>query len=141
MKQQSNQTVKVSTAGIARRNDKFLVALRRPGTSIGEAWEFPGGKKEYSESSQQALKREFREEFSIDIIVGELICTESFINRDQHYELQVYKVRLINEAFVLQEHQEVKWVSLYDLKHLPMASSDKKIVRCLENLYLAGELV
>lgn len=140
VKQQSNQTLKISTAGIARRNSKFLVALRKPGTSIGESWEFPGGKKESSESSQQALKREFREEFSIDITVGELICTDSFVNRNQQYELQVYKVRLMNEAFVLQEHQEVKWVSLYDLKHLPMAGSDKKIVYCLEKLDLAGEL-
>ena len=140
MKQQSNQTMKISTAGIARRNDKFLVALRKPGTSIGESWEFPGGKREISESSQQALKREFREEFSIDIMVGDLICTDSFVNRDQEYELEVYRVRLINDAFVLQEHQEVKWVSLYDLKHLPMASSDRKIVHCLEKLSLSGEL-
>ena len=139
MKQQSNQTVKTSTAGIARRNDKFLVALRKPGTSIGESWEFPGGKRELSESSQQALKREFREEFSIDIMVGDLICTDNFVNRDQHYELEVYSVHLISEAFVLREHQEVKWVSLYDLKHLPMASSDKKIVHYLEKMYLAGE--
>jgi len=140
VKQQSNQTVKISTAGIARRNEKFLVALRKPGTSIGESWEFPGGKKEHSETSQQALKREFREEFSIDIMVGDLICTDTFVNRDQEYELEVFSVRLISDAFVLREHQEVKWVSLYDLKHLPMAGSDKKIVYCLERMYLSGDL-
>lgn len=141
MKQQSEQSVQISTAGIARRKDKYLVALRKPGSSIGESWEFPGGKKELSESSPQALKREFREEFSIDITVGELICTDSFENRDQHYELEVYSVCLINEAFVLREHQVVKWVSLHDLKHLPMAGSDKKIVRCLEKLHPSGDRV
>ncbi len=140
MKQQTKHTVKISTAGIARRNEKFLVALRKPGTSIGESWEFPGGKKEQSETPQQALKREFREEFSIDIMVGDLICTDNFVNRDQQYELEVYSVRLISDSFVLREHQEVKWVSLYDLKHLPMAGSDKKIVHCLERLHLAGDL-
>ena len=131
MKQQSDPIPRISTAGIARRRDKFLVALRKPGTSIGESWEFPGGKKKDSETPQQALKREFLEEFSIDILVGEKLCSDQFVNRDQVYELSVYLVRLISDAFVLNEHQEIRWVSLNDLKHLPMADSDKKIVRCL----------
>ncbi|MDZ7795150.1 MAG: (deoxy)nucleoside triphosphate pyrophosphohydrolase [Spirochaetia bacterium] len=131
VKQQSGPTTRVSTAGIARRRDKFLVALRKPGTSIGESWEFPGGKKEDSETPQQALKREFFEEFSIDILVGEKLCSDQFVNRDQVYELSAYSVRLISDAFVLKEHQEIRWVSLDDLMHMPMADSDKKIVRCL----------
>jgi len=133
VKQRSGPIPRISTAGIARRKDKFLVALRKPGTSIGEAWEFPGGKKRDSETPQQALKREFLEEFSIDILVGEKLCSDQFVNRDQVYELSVYTVRLISDAFVLNEHQEIRWVSLNDLKHLPMADSDKKIVRCLSN--------
>ncbi|MFO7731164.1 MAG: (deoxy)nucleoside triphosphate pyrophosphohydrolase [Spirochaetia bacterium] len=138
MKQQSESIARVSTAGIARRRDKFLVALRKPGTSIGESWEFPGGKKEDAESPQQALKREFFEEFSIDILVGEKLCSDQFVNRDQVYELSVYSVRLLSDAFVLNEHQAIRWVSLDDLKHLPMADSDKKIVRCLDKLKLVS---
>lgn len=136
MKQQNNIDPRISTAGIAFRNSKFLVALRKPGTSIGESWEFPGGKKEPNETSEQALKREFLEEFSINIMVGDKICTDQFENRNQQYILEVYTVRLITDSFVLNEHQQIRWVTLYDLKHLPMAHSDRKIVKCLEKLYL-----
>ncbi len=139
MEQQYNNSSRVSTAGIARRNNKFLVALRKPGTSIGEAWEFPGGKKEHNETPEQALKREFIEEFSVNILVGEKLCTEGFVNRDQPYVLEVYSVRLITDSFVLTEHQEIRWMTLHDLKHVPMANSDKKIVYCLEKMYSSGD--
>ncbi len=136
MNQHNTHDPRISTAGIARRNSKFLVALRKPGTSIGESWEFPGGKKENSETAEQALKREFLEEFSINITVGDKICTDRFENRNQQYILEAYNIRLITDSFVLNEHQQIRWVTLYDLKHLPMAQSDKKIVNCLEKLYL-----
>ena len=135
MKQHNNNSLRVSTAGIACRNNKFLVALRKPGTSIGEAWEFPGGKKKHNETPEQALKREFNEEFSVNILVGDKLCTEGFVNRDQPYVLEAYSVRLITDSFVLTEHQEIRWMSIHDLKHVPMANSDKKIVHCLEKMY------
>lgn len=64
---------RISTAGIARRGSKYLLALRKPGTSIGESWEFPGGKARFGEPPEEALKREFFEEFQIHILVGRMI--------------------------------------------------------------------
>ena len=136
--EQHNNSPRVSTAGIAYRNNKFLVALRKPGSSIGEAWEFPGGKREKNETSEQALKREFIEEFSVHILVGEKLCTEGFVNRNQPYVLEVYSVRLITDSFVLNEHQEIRWMSLHDLTHVPMANSDRKILYCLQKMYVPG---
>lgn len=130
--EQQEGTARVSTAGIARKGDKFLVALRKPGTSIGESWEFPGGKKRESESAKQALKREFLEELSVEVVVGEKIFSDSFFNRDTEYILEAYSVKLITETFILKEHQSIKWVSLPDLKHLEMAPSDRAIVHYLE---------
>jgi len=123
--------VRVSTAGIARRGGKFLVALRKPGSSIGESWEFPGGKRREDETAQQALKREFREELETEILVEEKIFSGTFHNRSTEYLLEAYAVKVITETFVLHEHQKVRWVSLDELKHLSMAESDRDIVRHL----------
>ncbi|MDY7027140.1 MAG: (deoxy)nucleoside triphosphate pyrophosphohydrolase [Sediminispirochaetaceae bacterium] len=132
MNQQQEVTTRISTAGIARKGDKYLVALRKPGTSIGESWEFPGGKQRNSETPQEALKREYREEFSVDIVVGDSLYTDYFQNRNDQYRLEAYEVQLISESFVLREHQAIRWVHLKDLKHMPMASSDRSILRFLE---------
>jgi mutator protein MutT len=132
LNQQQEVTTRISTAGIARKGGKYLVALRKPGTSIGESWEFPGGKQRSSETPQEALKREYLEEFSVEIVVGESLYTDYFQNRNDQYRLEAYEVQLISESFVLREHQAIRWVHLKDLKHMPMAPSDRSILRFLE---------
>lgn len=122
----------ISTAGLAKKNGKYLVALRRPGTSIGEKWEFPGGKAEEDETPEEALKREFEEEFSVDIRVGELVCTGAFSNRGTDYRLQGYRIHVISESFTLKEHQKIRWCTPGELQDLPMAESDTILRRCIE---------
>ncbi|MFO7850685.1 MAG: (deoxy)nucleoside triphosphate pyrophosphohydrolase [Spirochaetia bacterium] len=125
----------ISTAGVAEKDGRFLVALRRPGTSIGEKWEFPGGKVDEGESPKEALQREFREEFSVDVRVGELMCTGTFKNRQAEYRLQGYRVHVISDSFLLKEHQKIRWCTVSELQDLPMAESDKIILRCIEHEY------
>ncbi len=121
-----------STAGIAERNGRYLVALRRPGSSIGEKWEFPGGKVDEGETPEEALKREFSEEFDVDITVGTHFCSGTFSNKNTEYHLLAYYVRILSESFLLKEHQRLRWCSIAELRNLPMADSDKIILRCIE---------
>lgn len=123
--------MRISTAGVVMRGDKVLVALRKPGTSIGESWEFPGGKVKRGENPSDALKREFCEELGVDVQVGSLLYEGSFSNRGQGYLLQAYTIELRNEEFLLKEHQRVKWVDLKELSMLPMADSDRQIMNHL----------
>jgi 8-oxo-dGTP diphosphatase len=63
----------ISVAGIARQGAALFIARRKPGGSLGGKWEFPGGKVEEGESAEQALVREYAEELSLPIRVGEEI--------------------------------------------------------------------
>ena len=53
---------RVTTAGIALKDGKVLVAHRVKGGSLSEKWEFPGGKQRWGESDEMTLKREYMEE-------------------------------------------------------------------------------
>jgi len=119
-------------AGIAFNNGKVLVALRNPGTSIGESWEFPGGKLEEGESPEETLKREYFEEFDAEIEVGEKICQGKFSNKDCNYTLYGYLITVKSELR-LKEHSEVRWVSLRELDNMPMAASDRQLAECLKS--------
>ncbi len=125
----------ISTAGIAIKDNKFLLALRMPGTSIGESWEFPGGKAEDGETPEEALIREFQEELNIKIKVGERICSGNFKNKDKEFEIYGFIIQLVTEKLTLSEHSQVGWFSLDEMASLKMAGSDKQIVQKLKNLY------
>lgn len=128
----------ISTAGIAIKDNKFFLALRFPGSSIGESWEFPGGKAEEGETPPEALIREFHEELSIDIEVGERICSGDFKNKDKEFEIYGFLIELLSEEFTLTEHSQIGWFSIDEMASLKMAGSDKQIVQTLKYLYPQG---
>lgn len=121
----------ISVAGVARRNGKYLVALRKPGTSIGERWEFPGGKMEGDESPEQALVREFMEELSVKVEVNEKLCEGSFSNGEKNYKLIAYRINLLSDNFSTSEHQKIIWADAGELERLDFPESDMIIVNHL----------
>lgn len=127
--------IRISTAGVAQKDGKYFVALRNVGTSIGESWEFPGGKNRYDESPEETLKREYQEELGISIEVGDLVCVSFFSNKEKDYKLMAYNITLLDpvETAVLQDHQRLGWFTLEELKSISMAESDRTIVRYLSD--------
>lgn len=65
--------------GILLQNGRALILKRADDDEIGGGtWEFSGGKLEFGESPQEALKREFKEETGIDVEVKRLLYVTSF---------------------------------------------------------------
>jgi 8-oxo-dGTP diphosphatase len=120
-----------SAAGIAQRDDTYLVALRLPGGALGGKWEFPGGKVDDGESPEDCLRREFREELDADIAVGTCVGVEHFQHKGQEFELQAFLVTLASERVVLREHQQIAWLPKRSIQDLDLAPSDRKLLRFL----------
>ena len=114
----------ISVAGVAEKEGKVLIALRKPGTSIGEKWEFPGGKLEEGEVPETALIREYREELGISIQVNSKLCEGTFSNGNKDYKLIAFSINLESENFIHPEHQQVKWVKITDLTSYDLPGSD-----------------
>lgn len=120
--------MKQSVAGVIKKNDLYFVARRLPGGAMGNKWEFPGGKVEEGETCEKALLREFEEEFSVSVSIGDKICSVLFSNEGHEFFLSAYHLQFKNENYSLNEHSEVKWMSLSDIHMLDFADSDKKIL-------------
>ncbi len=118
----------ISVAGVAERDGRVLIALRNPGTSIGEKWEFPGGKLEAGESPEQALKREYLEELGVSIDVEGPLCEGRFNNGPKNYRLLAFKIKLENDNFNAPEHQRIEWADISKLGDYEFPYSDKIIV-------------
>lgn len=125
-----------SIAGLAIAPDgKFFVARRKPGGAIGLKWEFPGGKLEEGESDEAALRREFQEEFGIDIEPLRLIGCAIFESDSGRRELAAWLVKMPAQALpAMREHSEVAWLNLDDIRKIDLADSDKGLLKFLSGV-------
>lgn len=117
-----------SVAGIVVKEGKFLVARRLPGGAMSEKWEFPGGKVEPGETEQEALQREFAEEFSVGVRIGDPVARANFEHCGRSIELGAFQVFLNSEIFVLTEHTEWRWARFEEIVSLDFADSDRKLL-------------
>jgi 8-oxo-dGTP diphosphatase len=117
-----------SVAGIALRKARVLVGRRKPGGTLGGRWEFPGGKRESGESDEDALIREYDEEFGVTVRVGALLGESQFVNGDKRYRLSALLVELLTEPTDLREHDELRWLGAEELVAIDLAESDRALL-------------
>lgn len=113
--------MKKSIACIAYKDKKILIAHRNNSGQMANRWEFPGGKVDEGETEIEAIYREMKEEFDVDVQVKEKITTSYFVHNEKKSLLEVYLVELshdgIDKKYSLTEHSEYKWV---DYKEIPV---------------------
>lgn len=128
----------ISVAGIALRGDRVFIARRIPGGSLGSKWEFPGGKAEPGESGEEALIREFQEEFSLSIRVGEKLGEAAFEHRGIRRTLWAYRIYVdldmddMDGGLKLSCHEAWKWAALGEIETLDFAPSDLQLLPALK---------
>ena len=114
------KTVRVAAA-VIRDNNRIFPTARGYGAFKGK-WEFPGGKIEMGETSQEALKREIMEELATEIKVGELIDTIEYDYPDFHLTMECLWCEVVNGGLELKEHEAARWLmreELYNVEWLP----------------------
>lgn len=119
------------TAAIIEKDSLVLIARRKIGSALGGKWEFPGGKIEPGESSEECLKREMKEEFGIEVEVKEFIASNKFRYFFVPLELLAYRVTHLSGEFEVRDHEEIKWVAKNELRNYNFLPADKPIVSIL----------
>jgi 8-oxo-dGTP diphosphatase len=126
-----------SVAGILIDNGKAFVAKRGPEGSYCGYWEFPGGKVEPGESDEEALTREFDEEFGITVSAKRLLGEVLFPHRGTDRLLAAWLIDLapFNRPRLL-EHEEMSWASASELEALQLVDSDREVLKFVLPLML-----
>jgi 8-oxo-dGTP diphosphatase len=122
-----------SVAGIAWDCGQFFIAKRLGGGDMGGRWEFPGGKVDSGESDQEALKREYLEEFGVEIAVGDFLGSAVFERRGSPHQVRAYRVFFSAVNLTLSEHTQWRWASLEEIEQLDFVDSDRKLLPALKD--------
>lgn len=128
------KTIKVVAAVICdslEKPNKIFATARGYGEFKGQ-WEFPGGKVEIGETTEEALRREIKEELDIIIKVGNLIDTIEYDYPKFHLSMDCFWCSVISGNIVLKEAKDAKWLSKNELNNVNWLPADREII---EKLY------
>jgi 8-oxo-dGTP diphosphatase len=126
-----SEPLRVAAAVLFDAAGSVLITQRPAGKYLAGYWEFPGGKLDSSESAEQALARELREELGIEL----RRCHRLLELRHDYAERAVHL-----EVFVVDEScgepsglegQALKWVSMAALGQENLLPADRPIVEAL----------
>lgn len=116
------------TAAILIKDKKILIARRKATDNQGGKWEFPGGKIKADETPRQCLIREMKEEFGINVSVGEFFGESIYRYEHGTIRLLAFQTSWIDGQFTLNAHADFKWVSTSQLDGFVFAEADIPLV-------------
>jgi len=130
----------VVAAALVDPDGRVLIAQRPEGKSMAGLWEFPGGKIEASETPEQALIRELREE--LDIAVKEpCLAPFTFASHSYggfHLLMPLYICRRWDGEPRPLLHAAIKWIRprelMRDAAVWPMPAADLPLLPILRDL-------
>jgi len=126
----SSKKIEVS-AGIIIKNKKVYIQQRLKNSLMGGLWEFPGGKREQGESSEECLKREIKEELRVNVASLNKVMTIKHTYTQFRVTLTVFNCKLQKKQIRPDGCEQWKWVSLSNLKKYPFPAANVKIVKYL----------
>ena len=121
--------------GIIVDENKILIAQRSNQKDHPLKWEFPGGKIKVNENPIDALKREIKEELSVDVKKYKFLLDYEYDYQDiKKIHLYFYKIDEYIGKVRNIEHNQLLWIQYNDLEKLDFLDGDRMIIDHIQNL-------
>ncbi len=124
-----------AVVGILCSDNKVLVAERPEGKPYSGYWEFPGGKIESLETSEDALRRELMEELGIGVKRMRHWFEHQHAYPDKIVLLDMWLVDEFIGEPCGKENQQLRWASLADILDLRLLEGNWPIIDKIKTLF------
>ena len=111
---------------------EILICQRKPDQPMSLKWEFPGGKIEPGEGSEDALARELNEELGIEATIGRRVAQIRHKYRNGgSIDLQFFVVEKFSGELENRIFNDIRWVLLEALTGYDFLAADLGLIRDL----------
>jgi 8-oxo-dGTP diphosphatase len=111
---------------------EVLICQRKADQPMSLKWEFPGGKIEVGESSEDALARELNEELGITAVIGRRVARIRHKYRNGGViDLQFFVVREFDGTLENRIFNDMRWAPLTELPEYDFLAADLGLIRDL----------
>ena len=121
-------SLRVAIAVIINNKNQILISKRSTEQHQGNKWEFPGGKVEEGETSQEALRRELKEELGIKIKSATFFMDIVHQYKDKKVCLDIYEVRDWSGETQGLEDQPIQWIERVELKNYEFPAANAELL-------------
>lgn len=124
---------KITACAFLHKDGKLFVA-RRADTKkfLPGIYELPGGHIEFGETMEEGLAREMKEEFGIEVVVGDPFYTFTYTNQEnsKHTIEVVYFSQLKNPNQEIKlnpdDHSEYMWLTKKEVKEIFLKQNENE---------------
>lgn len=119
-------------AAIVERDGRILAVQRGYG-DLKDWWEFPGGKVEAGETSDEACVRELREELGVDVEGLVPFVTVGYDYPTFHLTMDCFACHVrAGEHVRLIEHEAKRWLVPRDLGSVRWLPADEQVISVIQ---------
>ena len=122
-------------AALIWKNNKFMICQRPAHKARGLLWEFVGGKVEPSETKEQALVRECKEELDVILSVGDVFMDVVHEYSDITVHLTLFNATIAEGEPQKIEHNDIKWITSKEIPNYEFCPADEEILDKITEKY------
>ena len=115
-------------AALVFKDKKFLITQRKDDDSFGGYWELPGGKKEPTESLEECVIRELKEELDIEVEIRHFFRILTYHYPQRSVRLNIFFCSHKGGEPKTIECQALAWVDPKDLPSYKFPDADQTLI-------------
>jgi mutator protein MutT len=115
----SSKKPQIAVRAIITNSERKILILKRANTSYGNScWNLPGGKIDFGETAEHAIKKELKEEINLDCHSAEfLFYLDNLPNEmtDLHFVTLFFECKCTGEIKLNPESSDYRWIDSSEL--------------------------
>jgi A/G-specific adenine glycosylase len=118
---------------IRDENGRFLITRRPENVMLGGLWEFPGGKAKKNEALDDALRRELREELSVEVEINGV--QKPVEHAYSHFSITLTPFDCVISSGIPQPRSatDMQWVSMEEFARFAFPKTTLKVMKMIHS--------